>query len=82
MPAIQYQLDQRPDHKDLHSLLLNCKQSIADERDYCIASISLTIEPLDLLAVLNSVVKPTQRHFYFERSGHQEAILAFDVALH
>jgi menaquinone-specific isochorismate synthase len=81
MPAIQYQLDQRPDHKDLHSFLLNCKQSIADERDYCIASISLTIEPLDLLAVLNSIVKPTQRHFYFERSGHQEAILAFDVAL-
>ncbi len=81
MPAIQYKLDQRPDHKDLHSFLLTCKQSIADERDYCVASISLAIEPLDLLAVLNSVVKPNQRHFYFERSGHQEAILAFDVAL-
>lgn len=81
MTAIQYQLDQRPDHKDLYQFLVTCKQSISHEREHCIASISLEIEPIDLLAVLNSVVKPNQRHFYFERSGRQEAILAFDVAL-
>ncbi|MBW4421729.1 MAG: isochorismate synthase [Myxacorys californica WJT36-NPBG1] len=81
MTAIQYQLDQRPTYKDLYQFLLTCKESISDLQERRIASISLAIEPVDLLAVLHSVVKPTQRHFYFEKSGHQEAILAFDVAL-
>lgn len=81
MTAIQYQLDQRPTYKDLYQFLLTCKESISDIQERRIASISLAIEPIDLLAVLHSVVKPNQRHFYFEKSGHQEAILAFDVAL-
>jgi menaquinone-specific isochorismate synthase len=81
MLAIQYQLDQRPNHKDLYQFLLTCKQSLCDTQEQRIASISLAIEPIDLLAVLNSVVQPNQRHFYFEKSGHQDAVLAFDIAL-
>ncbi|NDJ16853.1 isochorismate synthase [Myxacorys almedinensis] len=81
MTAIQYQLDQRPTYKDLYQFLLTCKESLSDHQEQRIASISLTIESVDLLAVLNSIIKPNQRHFYFEKSGHQEAILGFDIAL-
>ncbi|BAS59443.1 isochorismate synthase [Leptolyngbya boryana NIES-2135] len=74
MPAIQYQLHPKPDSKDLYQFLLRCKQSTHQG----VASISINVEEIDLLAVLNSFVKPDQKHFYFENHG---AVLAFDTAL-
>lgn len=81
MPAIQHQLNPYPNRKDLYWFFINCKQSIVQDDDQLIASISLPIDKVDLLAVLDTVVKPNQKHFYFEKSSQEEAILAFDIAL-
>ncbi|MBW4441842.1 MAG: isochorismate synthase [Plectolyngbya sp. WJT66-NPBG17] len=78
MPAIQYQLQSQLDSQDLYQFLLRCKQSISQSVDYCIASISIAVEEIDLLAVLETLVEPNQKHFYFENSG---SVLAFDTAL-
>lgn len=78
MPAIQYQLQSQLDSQDLYQFLLKCKQSISQTIDYCIASISISIEAIDLLAVLEAFVKPSQPHFYFD---NDQAVLAFDSAL-
>lgn len=78
MPAIQYQLHPKPDSQDLYQFLLRCKQSISQTFNQCVASISLSVEEIDLLAVLDNFVKPNQKHFYFENNG---AVLAFDTLL-
>ena len=78
MPAIQYQLQSQLDSHDLYQFLLRCQQSIAQSIDRCIASISIVVEEIDLLAVLESLVKPEQKHFYFENDGQ---VLAFDTVL-
>ncbi|GAP98306.1 isochorismate synthase [Leptolyngbya sp. NIES-2104] len=76
MPAIQ--LQSQLDSQELYQFLLRCKQSISQSIDYCIASISIPVEAIDLLAVLEALVKPNQTHFYFE---NDQAVLAFDTAL-
>lgn len=78
MPAIQFQLQSQLDSQDLYEFLLRCKQSIAQTIDYCIASISISVEAIDLLAVLEALIKPDQTHFYFE---NDQAVLAFDTTL-
>ncbi|MGG6265175.1 isochorismate synthase [Leptolyngbya sp. AN03gr2] len=78
MPAIQYQPQSQLDSQDLYQFLLRCKQSISETIDYCIASISISVEEIDLLAVLESFVKSNQTHFYFE---NDQAVLAFDTTL-
>ena len=81
MPAIQYQLQSQPDSQDLYQFLLRCKQSITQTVNQCVASISIAVEEIDLLAVLETIVKPDQKHFYFENSSEARAVLAFDAAL-
>jgi len=78
MPAIQYQLQSQLDSQDLYQFLLKCKQSISQTVNDCIASISFSVEEIDLLAVLEALVKSDQKHFYFENN---EAVLAFDAVL-
>ncbi|MBD1823218.1 isochorismate synthase [Cyanobacteria bacterium FACHB-DQ100] len=78
MPAIQYQLQSQLDPQGLYQFLLRCKQSISRTVNSCIASISLSVEEIDLLAVLEALVKPDQKHFYLENT---QAVLAFDPVL-
>lgn len=80
MPVISYRLDRLQNQTDLHRLLSNCRQAIFTKPFTHIASISLEIAPIDLLAVLQVFAQPNQRHFYFEKS-HQETILAIDTAV-
>jgi menaquinone-specific isochorismate synthase len=81
MPAIQHQLNPHPSRKDLYHFFLKCKQSIAQDDVQRIASISLPIDAVDPLVVLDTIVKSNQKHFYFERSSQEESVLAFDSAL-
>lgn len=81
MPAIPHQLSHNPDHKDLYHFFLQCKQSISSRDEKVIASISLRVAEIDLLAVLETVVKSDQRSFYFENRDHAESVLAFDTAV-
>ncbi|HTL88114.1 MAG TPA: isochorismate synthase [Leptolyngbya sp.] len=81
MSAIQYQLQSQLDPQDLYQFFLRCKQSRSQTVDHCVASISIAVEAIDLLAILETIVKPDQKHFYFENSNEAGAVLAFDTAL-
>ena len=80
MTITSYRLDRTQNQTAIAQFLSTCKRENL-HRSPQIISISLEIEPVDPLAVLQIVVKPGQRHFYFEKSGQQEAILAIDTAI-
>ncbi|MCY7322898.1 MAG: isochorismate synthase [Phormidesmis sp. CAN_BIN36] len=80
MTITPYRLDRAQNQKAIAQFLSTCKR--ANLRKYPqIVSISLEIELVDPLAVLQTIVKPSQRHFYFEKSGQKEVILAIDSAI-
>ncbi len=81
MAVLQFQRDRFSHHQDLYQFLIRCKQSVSVRNPRCVASISRAIDAVDLLAVLEAVVKPHQRHFYFEKSAQEESVLAFESAL-
>jgi menaquinone-specific isochorismate synthase len=81
MPVIPHQLSHYPDHKDLYQFFLRCKQSISSRDEKIIASVSLLVPKIDLLAVLETVVETDQRYFYFENRDRDESVLAFDTAV-
>ena len=68
----------------LHAFLAQCRGvAVADGRPRLV-SISLTVGPLDPLAVLESIFEPAELHFYAERPlqgwavAGAEAVLAFE----
>lgn len=81
MAVLQFQRDRFSHYQDLYQFLIQCKQSVSVRKGRCVASISRTIEAVDLLAVLETVVQPHQRHFYFEKSAEEESVLAFETLL-
>lgn len=81
MAVLQFQRDRFSHYQDLYQFLIQCKQSVSARNPRCVASISQAIEAVDLLAVLETVVQPHQRHFYFEKSGEEDSVLAFESAL-
>ena len=80
MPVIPYRLDRLQNQKDLAQFLHRFRPADFRNSPLQIASISLEIDPIDPLAVLQSISQPNQRHFYFEK-GQQEAVLAIDSAI-
>ena len=80
MTITPYRLDRAQNQTAIAQFLSTCKRANRCKSPQ-IVSISLDIEPVDLLAVLQTLVNPNQRHFYFEKSGQQEAMLAIDTAI-
>lgn len=58
-------------HRNLYQFLLNCQQISAEKNTPQIVSISLAIDPIDPLVVLNEIAQLDQLSFYFEK---QDAI--------
>jgi menaquinone-specific isochorismate synthase len=77
MLVIPYRLDRLQNQEDLAQFFRTFRQ---EKSSIQIASISLEIDPIDPLAVLQSIVRPHQRHFYFEK-GQKEAVLAIETAI-
>ena len=80
MTITPYRLDRVQNQKAIAQFLSTCKRANVRQSPQ-IVSISLEIESVDPLAVLQAIVKPDQRHFYFEKSGQQEAILGIDTVI-
>ncbi len=81
MPVIPYRFDLSKSHKNLDRFLLACQSDAVTRKTPQIASISIALDPVDPLAVLQAIGNPPHRHFYFENSGQQTAILAVDTAV-
>ncbi len=88
MPVIPTPVNLFQSYQELHQFLLSFQQTLTDQVQPKIISISLEILPVDPLAVLQEIWEPHQLHFYFEKQAtgktkiHKNslAIAAIDVA--
>ncbi|MDD2764098.1 MAG: isochorismate synthase [Opitutaceae bacterium] len=69
----------------LRAFLVQCRAAAADDGRPRLVSISLKVDSLDPLAVLESIFEPAELHFYAERPAQgwalaaAEAVLAFEA---
>jgi menaquinone-specific isochorismate synthase len=64
----------------LHAFLAQCRAAAARDGRPRLVSISLAVDALDPLAVLESIFEPDQPHFYTERPAIETAIAGAEVA--
>lgn len=67
------------DYKDLHQLLLAVQEKCCENRTQQIVSISLEIDLIDPLVVLDKFSQSNTLNFYFENKSKGEAIAAIDA---
>lgn len=70
MPAITQPANLFQDRKDFYHFLSNCKKLSLEKDCAQIVSISLAIDPVEPLAVLDTYHKPHQLHFYIEQNPY------------
>lgn len=70
------------DRQTLDQFLLSCQQTSIKKEQTTIASISLPIQHLDPLTVMNAIAKPNQFNFYWEKVAQGEAICAIDSVMY
>ncbi|MFM6038816.1 MAG: isochorismate synthase MenF [Sphaerospermopsis kisseleviana] len=67
------------EYKDLHQLLLAVQEKCYEQRSQQIVSISLAIDFIDPLVVLDKFAQKNTLNFYFENRSKGEAIVAIDA---
>ena len=65
----------------LHAFLAECQSAAVRDGHAKLVSISLAVEALDPLAVLESIFDPAEPHFYAERPAIDSAISGAEVAV-
>ena len=65
----------------LHAFLAQCRGAAMRDGRAKLVSISLAVDALDPLAVLESIFEPAEPHFYTERPGIESAIAGAEVAV-
>jgi menaquinone-specific isochorismate synthase len=66
-------------HKELYYFLLNLQENCLKNNSRHIVSISLAIDWVDPLLILNKLTQPNEINCYFENQGKGEAIAAIDT---
>ena len=69
------------DEAALRSFLEACCAAAKEKGHYQIASITIAVEHIVPLAVLESIYNPAELHFYLERSNDEVAIAAIDAVV-
>lgn len=64
----------------LHAFLGECRAAAVRDGRSKLVSISLAVDALDPLAVLESIFEPTEPHFYAERPSLESAIAGAEIA--
>jgi menaquinone-specific isochorismate synthase len=65
----------------LRAFLAECRAAAVRDRHDKLVSISLAVEALDPLAVLESIFEPDQPHFYVERPSLETALAGAEIAV-
>lgn len=65
----------------LHAFLAQCREAAVRDGHAKLVSISLAVDALDPLAVLESIFEPDQPHFYAERPASETAVAGAEIAL-
>jgi menaquinone-specific isochorismate synthase len=79
MTVTPYRANLFQDQKELYQFLCMGKRQSIEKDCPQIVSISQEIQPLDPLAVLQALAKPSHLHFYLEKRSKGEAIAAIDA---
>src|SRR5438045_8542872 len=66
--------------KALRAFLGKCREAAARDARPKLVSISLAVDALDPLAVLESIFEPAEPHFYAERPGIESAVAGAEIA--
>ena len=69
------------DEAALRSFIGACCAAAKEKGHYQIASITIAVEHIAPLAVLESIYNPAELHFYLERSNDEVAIAAIDAVV-
>ena len=69
------------DESALRSFLSACCDAAREKDHYQIASITIAVDHIVPLAVLESIYNPAELHFYLERSNDEMAIAAIDAVV-
>jgi menaquinone-specific isochorismate synthase len=64
----------------LRDFLTQCREAARRDRHAKLVSISLAVDALDPLAVLESIFEPAEPHFYAERPSIESAIAGAEIA--
>ena len=81
MPVVPYRSDLFQTCKEIHRLLITCQKRSSQDNQTKIASISLEIDPVDPLVILDKIATSDRIHFYYENPIEREATLAFDSVI-
>jgi menaquinone-specific isochorismate synthase len=81
MPVLPCRTSLFPSHRELYQFLLAVQQNCLKSKCTQIVSISLEVEQIDPLVVLENISQPDQLNFYFENKGKKEAIAAVDAVV-
>jgi menaquinone-specific isochorismate synthase len=65
----------------LHAFLTQCRDMAVRDGHAKLVSISLAVDALDPLAVLESIFEPKEPHFYTERPASETAIAGAEISL-
>ena len=65
----------------LHAFLAECRNAAVRDGHAKLVSISLSVDALDPLAVLESIFEPQEPHFYAERATIETAIAGAEIAV-
>jgi menaquinone-specific isochorismate synthase len=81
MTVLPLEATARRSPRDLPLFLEACRSEAADEGRPKLVSISMEVEALDPLAVLESIFEPGERHFYVERPDERMAVAGAEAVL-
>ena len=65
----------------LHAFLAQCRAAAVGDGRPRLVSISVEVEPLDPLAVVESIFEPGELHFYAERPAEDWAVAGAEAVL-
>ena len=82
MPVISCDDNLFQNEKELHRFLLNYQEKFPEKGKKPIVSFSQKIDLIDPLAVLHTIVKQNQLHFYWENRNKKEAIAGYEITKH
>lgn len=75
MPVLPCRTNLFPSHRELYQFLLAVQQNCLKSKCTQIVSISLEVEQIDPLVVMENVSQPDQLNFYFENKGKKKRSL-------
>ncbi|MEO0532956.1 MAG: isochorismate synthase [Cyanobacteria bacterium P01_A01_bin.123] len=80
MPVVPHRLERVQNNTKIFQFLKHCYQQACRDHQTKLASFAIAVDTIDPLMALNHLTAPNQRHFYYENSAQQQAMVAVGAA--